>query len=68
MNPCPFIQITDTSRRPPAWEPRTATLCALPSEHGALHVMQSGRELRKWERTGMRWEPPYLVKRYKVSP
>ena len=49
MTPCPYIQITDTHRRPPAWEPRTATLCALPEDHGGLHVMQSGREMRKWD-------------------
>ena len=49
MNPCPFIQITVTARRAAAWKPRTATLCALPDGHGGLHVMQSGREMRKWD-------------------
>ncbi len=47
MEPCPYIQITDTHRRPPAWEPRAATLCALREHHGGLHLMQSGREMRK---------------------
>ena len=48
MTNCPYIEITDTNRRAATWKPRTATLCALPEEHGGLHVMQSGREYRKW--------------------
>ena len=53
MKPCPYIEIR-LGAMPQRW--RTATLCALPEGHGGLlHVMQSGRELRKWEAWGTYW-------------
>ncbi len=46
MEHCPYIEIK--YHRPLPSVACTATLCALP-EHGGMHVMQSGREMRKWD-------------------
>ncbi len=68
MTPCPYIQLTDTDTfRKGHWTPRTATLCALPEGHGGLlHVMQSGREIRKWEKRkeAYSWEERSIVTEY----
>ena len=47
MTPCPYVELK--YRVEGTWAAQAATLCALPEDHGGFHVMQSGRELRKWD-------------------
>ncbi len=46
MKPCPYIEIK--YNRKGTWAAKSATVCALREHHVGLHLMQSGRELRKW--------------------
>ncbi len=45
MVPCPYIELK--YNRKGTWATKAGTLCALPEAHGGLHLMQSGREMRK---------------------